>query len=81
MKCTICGKEVILVPSAAARAAKDVSGNTAAYYTSLFPQHSDCMLQRRAAAVSELMSRLRQVRPVTVKYCGKKGNTQNTANE
>lgn len=53
MKCTHCGKEVVLLPSAAERAAKDVTGKSAAYYTSLFPRHAACELalreNRRAA--------------------------------
>ena len=47
-KCTFCGKLVVLVPSAAERAAKDVTGQkTAAYYTSLFTSHSDCLMLHR----------------------------------
>lgn len=53
MKCTHCGKEVVLVPSAAERAARDVTGKSAAYYTRLFPRHAECELalrtDRRAA--------------------------------
>lgn len=45
--CTFCGKPIVLVPSAAERAAKDRSGNTAAYYTSLFTSHSDCLMLYR----------------------------------
>lgn len=37
----------MLVPSAAERAAKDVTGKTAAYYTSLFTSHSDCLMLYR----------------------------------
>lgn len=43
MACKYCGKPVVLVPSAAARARKH--GGTAAYYTSLFPNHSECVVQ------------------------------------
>ena len=46
MNCTICGKPVVLVPSAAERAAKDVTGKSAAYYTSLFTEHSACVLAK-----------------------------------
>lgn len=46
-KCTFCGEPLVLVPSAAERAAKDRAGNTAAYYTSLFTSHSDCLLRYR----------------------------------
>lgn len=57
MKCKHCGKEVVLVPSAAERAKKDVTGKTAAYYTSLFDYHTACTLKSRAEGVRELMQR------------------------
>lgn len=57
MNCTLCGKPVVLVPSAAERAAKDVTGKPASYYTSLFRQHADCLLAKRAADTSALMKR------------------------
>lgn len=44
MKCSICNKEITLVPSAAERAKK--YGNTAAHYTSLFTYHNDCFLKK-----------------------------------
>ena len=47
MYCTICGKRVVLIPSAQERAAKDVTGKTADYYTKLFPRHSACELNKR----------------------------------
>jgi hypothetical protein len=47
MNCTVCGKPVVLVPSAAERARSDVTGKTAAYYTSLFPTHAACALSKR----------------------------------
>lgn len=47
MNCTVCGKPVVLVPSAAERARSDVTGKTAAYYTSLFPTHAACTLSKR----------------------------------
>lgn len=59
MNCTICGKPIILVPSAKERAAKDVTGKTAAYYTSLFREHADCALKKRGEETSALMERLR----------------------
>lgn len=55
MKCLHCGKEVVLVPSAAERARKDVNRRPAAYYTSLFPRHAACELalrENRAAALA-----------------------------
>ncbi len=59
MNCTICHKPVFLAPSAAERAAKDLSGNTAAYYRSLFKTHSECALKKRSEDTSELMRRAR----------------------
>ena len=57
MKCIHCNKEVILVPSAADRARKDVTGKSAAYYTALFPRHAACELslrENRAAALASV---------------------------
>jgi hypothetical protein len=47
MNCTLCGRPVVLKPSAAERAAKDVTGKPAAYYTSLFTEHAECTLRQR----------------------------------
>lgn len=58
MNCTICGKPVVLVPSAAERAAK--TGETAAFYTRLFTSHSDCFLAKRRRETSELMRKIRE---------------------
>lgn len=55
MKCKHCHKEIILVPSAAERAAKDVTGKTAAHYTSLFDYHSECTLELRRQSTEALM--------------------------
>jgi hypothetical protein len=57
MSCTICGKKIVLVPSAAERAAKDVTGKSAAYYTSLFTEHAACTLAKRNADTSALIAR------------------------
>jgi hypothetical protein len=58
MNCTICGKPVVLSPSAAERAAKDNDpSHTAAYYTRLFPTHSDCALNKREQDTRELLRR------------------------
>lgn len=54
MKCTICHKEVTLVPSAAERAKR--YGETPAYYTRLFPQHSVCTIAKRNADVRDLIA-------------------------
>jgi len=45
MECTICGKQIKLVPSAEERAKK--YGGTAQYYRSLFTAHAECTLQKR----------------------------------
>lgn len=45
MKCTICKKEIILVPSAQERARK--YGGKASDYTKLFPRHARCELIKR----------------------------------
>jgi hypothetical protein len=55
MKCTICQKEVVLVPSAQERAKK--FGGKPSYYTRLFPTHSKCSLERRIAETKELIAR------------------------
>lgn len=59
--CTICKKPIILVPSAAERAAKDVTGKTAAYYTSLFTEHAACTVQAREQATLKLISQSKGV--------------------
>lgn len=55
MNCTICGKKITLVPSAAERAAKDVTGKSAAYYTRLFTEHAQCVIDKRERETLELM--------------------------
>lgn len=54
-KCTICGKPIVLVPSAQERARR--YGGTPQFYTSLFTTHSDCAITKRAADTAELMRR------------------------
>ena len=46
-KCTICGKDVVLVPSAESRAKK--YGGTPQDYLDLFPTHASCAVQKRSA--------------------------------
>lgn len=58
MNCSICQKPITLSPSAAERAAKDVTGKSAAYYTSLFRTHTTCELEKRARDTAELMKRI-----------------------
>ena len=55
--CTICGKPIVLVPSATERARKDVSGKPASYYLNLFTEHSDCVLAKRDRETRELIAR------------------------
>ena len=55
MNCKHCGQPITLVPSAAERAAKDVTGKPASYYTNLFQYHASCQLKLRQEATSKLM--------------------------
>ena len=57
MKCSYCGKPIVLNPSAEERAKNDVSGKTAAYYKSLFTIHSQCQIDKRNAETLELIRR------------------------
>lgn len=57
MNCKHCGKPIVLVPSAAERAAKDVTGKPASYYANLFQYHDACQLELRQEATSKLMRR------------------------
>lgn len=45
MKCSHCGKEVVLVPSAVERAKK--FGGLPSDYVKLFPMHAKCQLEKR----------------------------------
>lgn len=60
MDCIICGKPIVLVPSAVERAARDISGKTAAYYANLFTVHAQCQLDKREADTLALMRRLKE---------------------
>lgn len=60
MNCSICRKPIVLTPSAAERAAKDVTGKSAAYYTSLFRTHATCELEKRKRDTSALMRRIKE---------------------
>lgn len=60
MNCKHCGEPISLIPSAAARAAKDTDkSHTAEWYTKLFEYHSQCTLEMRVVATQELMQRLK----------------------
>lgn len=55
MNCTICGKPVVLVPSAKERA--KTYGETPAFYTNLFKSHAECQIRKRNEDTAELMKR------------------------
>ena len=55
-KCTICGKEIVLVPSATERAAK--YGGKPSDYTKLFTTHSECQVKQRSQASTDLMRKI-----------------------
>lgn len=63
MNCTICKKPVVLVPSAAERAAK--FGGSPSDYTKLFTTHSDCAIAKRSQESIDLMRRLVAKKNVT----------------
>ena len=56
-KCTICGKPIILIPSAEQRAA-NVTGKSAEYYRNLFTEHSTCTLFKHAEETADLVRKL-----------------------
>jgi hypothetical protein len=58
MNCSICKKPIVLVPSAAERAAK--LGGKPSDYTKLFTEHSKCLVAKRSAESVELMRRIRE---------------------
>jgi hypothetical protein len=53
MNCTICGKPIVLVPSATERAKK--FGGKPSDYTRLFTTHSTCAVEKRSAEAVALM--------------------------
>lgn len=53
MNCTVCKKPIVLVPSAAERAAK--TGGKPSDYTKLFTEHAECLIAKRSAESVELM--------------------------
>lgn len=56
MNCTICGKPVVLRPSAAERARK--YGGRPIDYIRLFPTHGQCAIDKREADTLALMRRI-----------------------
>ena len=53
--CTICGKPIVLTPTAKERAAK--YGGKPADYTAIFTTHAECEIAKRNADVKALMRR------------------------
>jgi hypothetical protein len=53
--CTLCQKPIVLVPSAAERAAK--YGGTASDYTKIFTTHNHCLIAKRNEDTRELIAR------------------------
>ena len=58
MDCTICGKPIILVPSAQERAKK--FGGKPSDYTRLFTEHTDCFTEKRERETRDLVRRLKK---------------------
>lgn len=56
MNCTICGKRIILMPSAKARA--DKYGGSPKDYIRLFTSHAECAINKREAETIALMHRI-----------------------
>ena len=56
MKCSCCGKPIILIPSATERAKK--FGGSPSDYTKLFTMHSECQVAKRESETIELIRRL-----------------------
>lgn len=54
-KCAICGKDIVLVPSAAERAHK--TGESPKYYIELFTSHGKCQVEQRNRDVRALIKR------------------------
>ena len=55
MNCSICGKKIILVPSAKERAKR--YGGKPSDYSKLFTEHSECLIQKREKDTIKLMHR------------------------
>ena len=56
MNCTLCGKPVVLVPSAKERAKK--AGGQPEDYTRLFTAHANCQIAKRNADTLALVRKL-----------------------
>lgn len=60
MKCSICNKPIILSPSATERAEK--FGGKPSDYTSMFTEHSECIVTKRDDDAKKLMQRIGEQR-------------------
>lgn len=56
MKCTICNKPIVLVPSASERAAR--YGGKPSDYTKLFTEHAQCAVAKREQETLRLMRKI-----------------------
>lgn len=56
MNCTICGKPIVLIPSASERAKK--YGGTPNDYTKRFTEHSQCVVDKRNRETISLMRKI-----------------------
>ena len=56
MNCRVCGKTIVLEPSARERAAR--FGGTPEFYTRLFTAHGTCQVAQRSLDAVETMRRL-----------------------
>lgn len=56
MKCKICNKPIVLVPSASERAAR--YGGKPSHYAKLFTEHAECTVAKRERETVELMRRI-----------------------
>ena len=55
MNCSICGRKIVLVPSAKERAKR--YGGKPSDYSKLFTEHSECLIQKREKDTIKLMRR------------------------
>lgn len=58
MNCNICGKPIILIPSAQERSKNDLNGNPPSYFINLFRIHTECLINKRNGDTIELMRRI-----------------------
>jgi hypothetical protein len=56
MNCSICGKKIILVPSAKERAKR--YGGKPSDYSKLFTEHHECLIQKREQDTIKLMRKI-----------------------